>query len=787
MVRCLDRKALRDLAQLRGQVLTIAMVIASAIAGFVGSLSTYKSLDAARREFYQEAHFGDVFATIKRAPFAIERELAALDGIVEIETTLVQDATLDVPGVAEPVTGRVIGLDPRRPQRLDQLRVRAGRELDPAAVDEAIVSEAFANARRIVPGDSIVAVLNGRRATLRVVGLGTSPGYIYATGGGAFPDDRNFGVLWLRRDRVEAAYDMRGAFNAVSVRLAPRANERAVIDALNHALARYGGDQAYGRAEQLSNRILDQEIGQWKILGTVIPSIFMGVAVFLLNVVLARQVATQREQIATLKALGYSDGRLLAHYLEQVAVVVALGALLGVLLGIGMSHGLTGLYARYFRFPHDAVLVDPLAVIGATAIAGAAAFAAAATAVRRVVTLAPAEGMRPPQPARFRPMLVDRLGWRRAFRPDTRMLIRNLERSPWRTSLTIVGIASAVAIVIVGCFWRDAFDYLIEVQFEAAQPADAEIVLTGPASPHVRDEVARLPGVIESEGSRSVPARLVFEHRDYRTAILGVTRDARLRRLLDADVHDVPLPRDGLLMTGRLAERLGVSVGDRVRVELLEGNRAIRDVVVAGTVRDLIGLFAYMDVDALGRLSGEPGAINGVSVRLDPALAPTFFSALKDRNRVATAASKRSMLQNFRETAARNVLVFTAILTAFAAVIAVGVVYNNARIALAERAWELASLRVLGFSRAEVSGLLLGELAIEIVFAIPLGWLAGYGLSWTIVRLTHMDMVEIPVFIAPHSYAYAALAVIFAGAVSALLVRRRVDRLDLVGVLKTRE
>jgi putative ABC transport system permease protein len=145
------------------------------------------------------------------------------------------------------------------------------------------------------------------------------------------------------------------------------------------------------------------------------------------------------------------------------------------------------------------------------------------------------------------------------------------------------------------------------------------------------------------------------------------------------------------------------------------------------------------------------------------------------------------MLQNFRETSARNVLYFTTILTAFAAVIAIGVVYNNARIALQERAWELASLRVLGFTRGEVSTFILGELAIEIAAAIPLGCIGGYLLSWTIVAMSHNDMISIPIIIAPRTYAFAALAIIIAGTGSAMVVRRRIDQLDLVGVLKTRE
>ena len=786
-MKALDRKLARDLAQMRSQVLTISLVVACAVAGFVGTLSTYVSLARAREDFYAEARFGHVFSTIKRAPNAIAARVAEIPGVADAQTTVVFDVTLDLPDVAEPIVGRMIGISPDATPRLNRVHVSRGRMIDAAHPYEVIVSEAFAGARNIAPGDEIVALLNGRREILEVVGVGLSPDYVYATRGGAFPDDRNFGVFWMDREHLASAYDMEGAFNDVVVWLAPNASERAVIDALDRLLEPYGGMNAYGRDEQVSNRILDQEIGQWKVIATILPTIFLAVAAFLLNVVLTRQIATQREQIAALKALGYGNTAVAWHYLEQALVIVAFGTAIGVSLGYWMCASLTALYARYFHFPRYEARLEAWVVLLALSVTLIAAVGAALGAVRRAVKLKPAEAMRPPSPGRYRPLLIERIGLRNWFSPAASMVIRHLERRPLRAVATICGIAAALAIVVVGQFWRDALDYMITVQFEAAQRADAEIALVEPAAARVRHEFASMRGVKHVEVSRNVAARLVFEHRFYRTPIQGVPREGDLRRLLDEKLEAVPIPRDGLLLTDRLAQRLGVAVGDRLRVELLEGNRAERDVEVTGTVNDLIGLSAYMDLRALNRLMNESESANVASVTLDATQADAFFAGLKEFPNVATAVSKRAMLDNFRTTSARNILVFTSILTGFALVIAIGVVYNSARIALAERAWELASLRVLGFTRLEVSALLLNELAIEIALAIPIGCALGYALSWLVVELTHSDMIKIPVVVAPRTYAFAAIAIVLAGMISALIVRRRVDRLDLVGVLKTRE
>jgi putative ABC transport system permease protein len=786
-VKAINRKLLRDLWQLRSQVFTVALVVASALSGFSGCFATYYSLVNARESFYEAAGFGDVFSEIKRAPRAIERHILAIPGVADAETTVVFDVTLDVPGISEPVIGRMIGLEESRPARLDRLVIRRGRLPESGQVAEVVVSEGFATARRLAPGQTIGALINGRKETLSIVGVGLSPDYIYASRGGAFPDDRSFGVFWIGRSRLAAAYDMEGAFNHVAVRLEAGASERGVVAALDRLLEPYGGAGAYGRDEQLSHRILGQEINQWRVTGTLIPSIFLGVAAFLLQVVLNRQIATQREQIAALKALGYGNRAVAAHYLWQVVVVVAIGTVIGLAVGAWFGEAVTGLYARFFHFPSYRFVMPVGVALGSTAVTLVAAVAGAMGAVRKAVTLAPAEAMRPPAPGIYRRTLMERLGWGRLLTPAMRMTIRTMERRPVRAVITTFGIASAMAIIISGVFWRDALDYMIGVHFEAAQRGDADVVLVEAQGVRAAREMARMPGVTLSEGSRDVPVRLVAGHRFYRTAIQGIPADGQLRRPLDASLQRIPIPPEGILLTDRLAERLDVRPGDSLRVETLAGQRNTRQVPVMGTVRDLIGLSAYMDLDALNRLMGEGDMASSFSVRLDDARGDALFERLKAFPHVAIAASKTAMLANFRETSARNVLFFTTILSAFAAVIAIGVVYNNARIALQERAWELASLRVLGFTRGEVSTFLLGELAIESAAALPLGCVLGYLLAFAIVSLSAHDVMAIPVVVAPRTYALAAVVIVAAGVVSALIVRRRVDRLDLVGVLKTRE
>ncbi|RYF16530.1 MAG: ABC transporter permease [Comamonadaceae bacterium] len=788
-MRALDRKVLRDLRLLWSQAITIALVVASAIGGFVATLSAVDSLAVARDAFYTGGRFADVFASVKRAPESLAARLAELPGVARVHVTVEAAARVTVPGSSDPVIGQLIGLDGDRAPALNRVLLRTGRWPEPGmrAGDEmeAVVNESFADAHRLKPGATVSALVNGKRRTLRITGTALSPEYIFG-GLMGVPDMRAFGVFWVPYDELAAAMDMRGAFNKVAIQLAPGASQPAVQDAVTRRLAGLGGAPAHGRDEQPSHAMLDNEIREQRVLGTVLPAIFIVVAGFLLHVVTARLVATQREQVAALKALGYRNRDVAAHYLKLVAPMVLGGYLLGLLLGQSLGSMLTGLYAEFFRFPSFRHRIEAdLAVIG-LGIVLAMAVLGTLTAIAATVRLSPAEAMRPPAPGRYRRSLLERIP-RLKLAPALRMILRNVERRPLRAALTIGGVAASVAIVIMGNFFRDAIDAIIDTQFNMAMRGDVVVWVTDAVDAAAGRELARLPGVLQVEPGRRVAVRFSNGHRSEKGAIDGYAAPPVLQRVIDVDGQPVLPGFDGLLMTDRLARKLALLPGDLVTVEVREGERQVRKVRLERTVRDMMGLNAFMDREQLNRLLGDGDLANSFSLRVAPESRVRVLDATQQLPRVAGAFSKATMLRNMQEISARNILIMSSILTAFAAVIAVGVVYNNARIALAERTWELASLRVLGFTRAEVSMLLLGEMALGIAVALPLGMLLGRGLTDAVVGMMVSDQFLFPVVIQPRTYAWAAICVVAAGVASALVVRRRIDRLDMVAALKTRE
>ncbi len=791
-MRALDRKLLRDLRLMWSQALTIALVVASGVGGFLTTLSAVDSLAEARDRFYEEARFADVFAGVKRAPDAMIEPLRAIPGVAEVQTTTEFPVRVTLAGVADPVIGQLIGVDRKRPPRLNLVTLRRGTSEDgtpggagPDGALPAWVSETFATAHGLQPGARLTALVNGRLRTLVVTGIALSPEYVFA-GLWGMPDQRGFGVFWVDLEALAAAYDMTGAFNRVALKLAPGADERGVLQALQRTLERYGAREAYARADQTSHAMLDNEIREQRVIGTVLPAIFFGVAAFLLNVVVSRLVATQREQIAALKALGYPDRAIAAHYLGLVMAIVGLGFAIGLAVARGLGTLYIGLYDEFFRFPRLQLQVSPALVLTALAITAATSVAGTLGAIGATVRLAPAEAMRPPSPGRYRPTLFERLGLT-TMNTALRMILRTMERRPLRTALSVGGVAAAVALVVLGNFFRDAIDVIVDTQFNLAMRSDVAVWLMEPAPDRARHELAHVDGVAMVESTRFVPVTLVHGAVRERSQIRGYAEQPQLFRVIDGARRAAALEGEGLVLTDRLARKLGVRVGDTVLVEVLEGRPRTLALPVDATVQELMGLNAYIGRQALNRALGEADLSSGFVLQVERGREDAVLAATREMPRVAGAFSKATMLRNMQELSARNVRIMSLVMTLFAAVIAVGVVYNNARIALAERVWELASLRVLGFTRAEVSALLLGEMAIGIALALPLGMLLGWALVHGIAGALQSDQFNFPVVIRPRTYAWAAVCVVAAGVASALGVRRRVDRLDMVAALKTRD
>ncbi len=784
----LNIKLRRELWQLRGQVVAIALVIAGGVAVCVMSVLNYSSLMETRAQYYGQHRFAEVFAAVKRAPRHVLQEISKIPGVARAEGRVEGIAKLEMPGYTDPVSARLVSLPPNTQPDINRLFIREGRLPMAGRNQEVVAIGSFAEAHDLSPGDRFTGIINGRRQSLVLTGIVESPEFIYVIPpGGMLPDYERYGVLWMNREALAAGFDMVGAFNSLVVTLRSNISDATVIDHLDRSLARYGATGAYGREHQFSHRFLSDELDQLKTMATVFPLIFMSVAMFLLHVVISRLISTQRDIIAVLKAFGYGNRQIAWHYSKLVILIAVIGLAVGLALGFWLGRGLAELYMDYYRFPGLLFRIHPgwLVLLGLLTIL--VAWAGAWRAIRQAAALPPAEAMRPEGPARYRIAGAEKLLSGIRFSQPSRMIVRQLDRRPGRTLLSISGIAMATAIVMVGNFQFDSVSLMVHTQFARVQQQDLAAAFIDPVNSSAIYTLQRQPGILYVEGKRLVPARLTFGHRQWRSAVTGIPSDARLQFVVDSNLARVQLPKEGLLLTDFLAQELGVTPGDIVQLEVLEGDRRRIQVPVAGITSEFLGVGAYMNLDALNRALGDGPLINQAMINLDPERAGEIYDSLRETPGVLGLSIRQAMLDSFYDTLAKTFLTFTFFNSLMGGIIAFGVVYNTIRISLAEKGRELASLRVLGYTHNEVAHILLGEVALLIMLGVPLGWLIGQALALAIVTAMQTELYRVPLTITSQTLAISALVVVVSAMASGVIAWWRLKALDLVAVLKTRE
>lgn len=787
-MKALNLKLARDLWRMRGQALAIALVLAAATATFVLSVGLHSSLVATRDAYYARNQFADVFAMMTRAPRSVVERIAAIPGVRRAEGNIVQYATIDLPGRNYPVRAMANSVDEEGRNQLNLVTLGKGAMPRPDHPGDAVIDDSFAKANGLDVGDRMQAQIHGRRLELEVTGIGFAPNYIFSmVPGDLIPDDRRFGILWMGRKALEAATDRTEAINSVSLTLERGASEAEVIRKVDDMLAPYGGAGAYGRKDHLSHAFLDSELKQLDAMTKVIPPIFLFVSTFLVYIVLGRIIRTEREQIGLVKAFGYSNWAIGWHYLKFALAVAVLAILMGSAAGVWMGQAMTELYAKYYRFPFLEYRLSPQVFVAASAMAMGAAALGAFGGVRSAMNLQPAVAMLPPPPPIYRAGLIERIGRWAGFSAIGHMIARHIARWPGRSAITVLGVAMSMGLLFATIQFIDSSKAMLDQFFNRAQLQDLTVTMTEARNEDAIHALAQVPGVLRVEASRALPVTLRLGSRSKRTAIETADPEARLSFLIDSKGQMAALPPAGLVLSRQLAGQLEARLGDRLAVEMLGGRRTKTVQPLVRIVDEAVGARAYASPETIEQIAGDAAPVGAAQLRIDPAQRDAILTKLKDMPFVLGVSERQAALGKFTEMIDQNIFTMMSFYIAFASAIAIGVVYNSARILFSERAHELATLRVLGYQTSEVGVVLLGEIALLVVLALPLGCLLGYAMAQLMITMFNSDLFRLPYAAERASYGFSALVVLAAALGTALLVARRVMKLDMVRVLKARE
>lgn len=792
-MRVLHRKLLRDIRDAAGLLLVVVAIIGIGTGSFVGLRTSYAILTASQADYYRQYRLADFWVDLKKAPLTAVDPIAAFSGVASLQTRVVFDVILDLRDEARPITGRLISTPTHGfAHTINGLHLLRGTGFTGRSDEEVILSDPFAEAHGLNPGDSIAMILNRKRQHFRVVGTAISPEYVYMVRGTGdlIPNPESFGVLYIPEQYAREAFDFDNACNQIVGRLVPGKQQQlpALFDRIERRLDPYGVIATTPRSLQASNRFLSDEIRGLGASAAIMPAIFLGVAALILNVLMTRLVERQRTVVGTLKALGHGNPAVVRHFLAFGVIVGLAGGLVGALIGNALATAMVEMYKGFFQFPSFLRHTYPGLLLTGVGISMVFAVGGSLKGARAALRLHPAEAMRQRPPERGGAIVLERLTWlwkRLGFR--TQLALRNVFRNRGRTLTGVVSCALAAAIVFCSLALYDGMRYLIDFQFDHVMRSDVDLALRDETSRRSFYEARMLPAVRYVEPTFGLACQLRHGAHARRMGVIGLPRPHRLTVPVDADAQPIEIPLAGLVLTSKLAELLEVRVGDTLELTPIRGRRDTYDVPVAAVAKTYIGVGAYADLHYLSELVGEAAAINGLQMRVDPAHQADLFRAVKGLPNVQAITINAEARANLEDTFVRTSVVSLGLLILFAGMMAFGAILNASMVEISDRLREVSTLRVIGYDPSAVAAIFLRQNVIVcllgMVAAIPLSYamLHGAALGYD------SELFRMPVIIHARSVIGAAALMSLFIIVSQVFVYRRIRRLDWLEGVKVKE
>ncbi|WP_244241567.1 ABC transporter permease [Leptospira jelokensis] len=777
----LNLKLLRDLKSISLQGLTVGLVIAAGLSYFSASWSSYFSLLQAKEQFYSKQSLCDGFVYLNRAPNFLERKIAALPGITSFETRISKEIVLDFPTEVYPSAAQLLSLT----DHINTIYLTKGSL--PKQNEEVVISESFAKANGLEPGAELSTIIGGKRVLLTVTGIGLSPEYVYVfRPGNPLPDDKHYGIFWMKREAIETNFNFESSFNQVVFQLTkdPLDRKRTLHD-LDLLLEEYGGLGAKERKFLPSESFLNDEFRQLRTTAVFLPGIFLAIAAFLLHIISNRLITKEREQIATLRALGYTALQIVFHYLKLITCITAISSLFGIFIGYLLGNAMTNLYGEFYKFPHLVPVFPPLLVLFTLSFGIFIGGIGTLFSLYGIIKLDPAQAMRPAPPGKYSIAFWE--SWITNLQTIQRMVLRNLFKRPLRTILTILGLSTSIMIMIIGNFIQDTVGNLLDLQFNTIQRESLTLTFRNPVHESVLFELKEMDGVFVAEGQRSIPIKMTKDQKSKDIVLTGLPDQSELRKILGKNLKPIQIPISGIMVNQDLANRMNIQIGETIQIETLDGEKKKFSIQVTSLANEILGQGVFMSKENLNRILNEGNLINIALLKTDPKKDIDLIKEFKDDPLVIGLFSKTAILKGFQEVMQRSLQSTSIFILIFTIIISIGVIYNTAMITLSERIYELGSLRILGFTLKEVFAIIAWELSWQILCAIPLGCIFGYQVANLILNSNETEGFKIPATIYPSTYYVSILLALFTAGISYMIVFRKLKTMDLLSVLKVRE
>ena len=778
----LDVRLLRMVKNSKGQFISITVIVAVALCIYILFSITSINIQNAVDQYYSTTNISDLVVELMRVPQAAVDDLKSINGIVDVQGRVSVDVPLQVAEKDEKVNIRVMSL-PKNGGVINKLYIVKGNRAE-LGDDNVILLEQFADARNIKIDEIITPYINGRIHNLKVSAIASSSEFIYVMENeqSLLPALDKFGVAYVSEAFAQSVFGYRGSYNEVLIKVDDKSNVDDIINLVEKKLDKYGLKRITKLEDLLSNNVLTQKIDGIEMLSSVLPVMFLMVAAIIISIMLSRIVNNDRMAIGVLKALGYGNISILSHYTKYALIIGLAGSIMGITGGLLLSKPMSQVFVSFFNIPLSGIEIQYSYIINAIILTSLFCIGAGLFGARGILRIMPADSMRPEAPKSGKRILIEKITFLWRHVPFSwKMVIRNILRNKKRFAFLVAGLALAYGINVVPLYMVNAMVSMFELQYGEYQKMDYKVDFTRPLNVGAITDISNLINAKKIEPRVEYPFELANGWRKKSVIVIGVPQQTTFYKFVDKDNNIVKLPDKGIFITEAIAKLLKVKEGETIIVKsFLPGKEDVM-LRVTSIVKQYLGANAYMNIETMDELLLERNMITGVSITSDDDLK----EKLKDVNNISAVSSVGDMKQSFVEYLdVMNLAIWLYML--FGGILGFALIYNATIIGISERIMEFAALRIMGFDKKDIYGMISKENSLMTGIAIIVGIPLGASMISGMVESFSSEMITFPVILSPKIFMQAAAASIIFVIIAQLATLKKINNLNFIDALKSR-
>jgi len=777
----LNLRLLRLIKNSKGQFIAITALVIVGLTIYTALSTAIVNMEDTLNYYYDETNFADIFVQFSKIPETALDKVNKINGVKDVEGRIVFDIQMKVDNGDEKVKSRIISIPDN--SIVNKLFIVDGNKIE-AKNKDAIVIEQFANARNIRINDTIQPYIEGRVFDLRVSGISASPEYVYLMENeqSLLPMPDKFGVIYVSEDFARQNFGFKDSYNEVSITVKDKDHIDKIITQIEKELDQYGIKRIYSREEQLSNRMVSEEIKGVKQTSSTVPVIFLGVAAVIIAAMLSRMVRNDRMSIGVLKALGYNNMNILMHYTKFSILIGFIGSVFGLIFGTILSGNIAKLYIQFFNIPmlkfnfyYEYMIIAIVLSIVFCTFAGI-------WGARRVIKILPAESMRPEPPKQGGRAFIDRIDilWKHlSF--SWKMVLRNIFRNKKRFVFITFGIAMTFAISLIPSMMNSAMNDIFEGHYSDFQKMDYNINFSTPLNINAVNEIKHIVDTDRIEPKIEFPFELIYGNNKLVANIIGVKSNTEFYGFKNLKGQSINLPNDGIVLSEGLARFIGVEKGDKVKIKTFIPNKDDIYVEVKDIIKQSLGTNGYMEISYMGNILLDKSLITGVYINSSDNIKGELEN-IKGIASIQSLADMRSIFEQFMGLMIGSI----SVMIVFAGILGFAIVYNSTIMNIAERRLEFSSLRVMGFSKKEIFKIITKENSVMTILGIILGIPLGQSMISSLESTFSTEIYTIEMNPTLSSYIITAILTIIFVIIAQLATYKKINSLDFIEALKNR-